>query len=1129
MQAAAEEGALDDGSAVGDGEAAEEDALELMEPGAASAQLQERFCGPGGDIPGPDWFARPRRLSPTIGPPPADVDPVALAGPSRATTGLDDPWFFTPEEFDAYSARWARIHAGLEKALGGATKNSVPLSCALCFEEPRSVRADVAPIAPSGEQSAPVAPATAAPVSTKRPSLFNHARKQDGGVKEEPSGSASAAVHAAPPAAATEPPAVVAATAAAAPARPPAVAVLSPARAPARAQSLHPPAPPSPGGQPPRAQSQPQPHPSATAAPGPAGLQKAPSAGAAPGQAQAQAQAKAAPPPARYSSLSVAEHSEYMSLLRRAAADEPARAAAAAAAAQGLPAPGPTLSPAEEGRLRELRARVDAEAAEFHRWCHARAVADPRPYAFLHSSILQQLQAVLELKRARMRAFGHRFVRVADWRLDLAGIEPAPGDPRLKHSATLLRLGRVLEYAPPQPNARLEPSTLAFDLGPAAPSLPLLRRRPGHWLKKSMPPVSEDERAAALAAERGAHVVTSSGALAALVDNFGPSFASEWTLPVVVTGEYGSAPPLLPPFTQAVAFFSRARRSHVAALPPARPSPWVLRPARTLEERRVFVDKPLLRSRLTFREKNATIYKALLQSEGLKTEGQSSLPFSAAPAPAPAPAPAASFSSPFGVETGEAEATATAASAASAAGSLADDNLTYTLWSFGPDLSLLVRCRWHAILPEPGSQPGYRCVGVVPKLEYRPEEGWEQVTASETARWWVRTYLRPDAHLIVGRVALPESRIARLEKLTTADILYPGCPFRPERHLKVALEVFRRLRLLPAGRYLLSHRRGDPEVGLFRCADGEASSVPPALGSGSNPAGAVPGPGPEAVDLHELSITAGATDTEAVAYVPLIWSGPPDRAPFTFPPSPEELRPPPAPPEATGSGARGGGAKRGAKRARGPGAPRGGRGGAPGLAAARRGPREARPRGGGDARARRAARPGPGPRAGRRPGRGRGWAPEDGEGGYAYEPPDERDVAEAALAAAEAPEAAPQRVKKRSYGAAPGASRSRAYGARPAWDLDGSGAAGGDDFLSELAALRKRSAELAARDAAEEAEGEQRSAPPPGTGAGGREQPGGGGEPSHGHGHGHGYGYGEEEEEDEDEGPEELAIAEDDR
>ena len=110
---------------------------------------------------------------------------------------------------------------------------------------------------------------------------------------------------------------------------------------------------------------------------------------------------------------------------------------------------------------------------------------------------------------------------------------------------------------------------------------------------------------------------------------------------------------------------------------------------------------------------------------------------------------------------------------------------------------------------------GYRFIGIKTKLEYQSNKGLEEVTIGETARMWIYTYIRPDAHLLLGRINIFESSILDIEYKDMVGILPPGCLFKPEKSSKILYVVLDKLQGLGAGSYLLSHKAGDHNVVIY--------------------------------------------------------------------------------------------------------------------------------------------------------------------------------------------------------------------------------------------------------------------------------------------------------------------------
>ncbi|KAJ3092878.1 hypothetical protein HK102_001292 [Quaeritorhiza haematococci] len=102
------------------------------------------------------------------------------------------------------------------------------------------------------------------------------------------------------------------------------------------------------------------------------------------------------------------------------------------------------------------------------------------------------------------------------------------------------------------------------------------------------------------------------------------------------------------------------------------------------------------------------------------------------------------------------------------------DNIWYNLWSFG-ELNVLIRCKVHGHMFERSpvtGQPQLRYVGFQTRLQQRTDV--DEFTVEERARWWMYTFIRPDAHLIVGTVNPVKNEISRIDYLKMADIIHNG-------------------------------------------------------------------------------------------------------------------------------------------------------------------------------------------------------------------------------------------------------------------------------------------------------------------------------------------------------------------
>lgn len=52
------------------------------------------------------------------------------------------------------------------------------------------------------------------------------------------------------------------------------------------------------------------------------------------------------------------------------------------------------------------------------------------------------------------------------------------------------------------------------------------------------------------------------------------------------------------------------------------------------------------------------------------------------------------------------------------------------------------------------------------------------MTLSDTSQWWIYTYIRPDAHLMLGHIDVANNTILQIEQKDMPAILPPGCLFK---------------------------------------------------------------------------------------------------------------------------------------------------------------------------------------------------------------------------------------------------------------------------------------------------------------------------------------------------------------
>lgn len=261
---------------------------------------------------------------------------------------------------------------------------------------------------------------------------------------------------------------------------------------------------------------------------------------------------------------------------------------------------GPPLDEASLSKYLEMRHRVFLEQQEYDNAQRQKA-RENNVFLKYNPAIKAQVEQFLAQKRTRVKQYP-RFYQPHDT-VDLNKVELANDDPLLKHHSPLFQIGRVLRFDPP-PDYESE----------IAPDLPVFQPQTApkkRWHKQTMPAVSEDPYVRCLARETdpGIEVVLSSGSVSALFNMYSES----WEIPVSV-----------------------------------------IQDDTTGGKKVVIIDKPLLKKKLTLREKNEIYYKTAYEHLGLCLAPETSislpLPVRAPPAakdqpqqpqpPKPPPAPA---------------------------------------------------------------------------------------------------------------------------------------------------------------------------------------------------------------------------------------------------------------------------------------------------------------------------------------------------------------------------------------------------------------------------------------------------------------------------------------------------------
>ncbi|MGH0152134.1 UNVERIFIED_CONTAM: hypothetical protein FKN15_021873 [Acipenser sinensis] len=137
-----------------------------------------------------------------------------------------------------------------------------------------------------------------------------------------------------------------------------------------------------------------------------------------------------------------------------------------------------------------------------------------------------------------------------------------------------------------------------------------------------------------------------------------------------------------------------------------------------------------------------------------------------------------------------------------------EGNLVYKLFSLA-DVLLMVRSRVHKALNRyrRNSARKFIPVCVLPKVEYQVCYGVEALTKSEICHMWTQRLLHSNTVFFVGHIDAFTSKLFMLEEFTPDRIADKFVDFN-----------------LQEGKYLLSHKAGDPLVTIFKDCDGKTAT-----------------------------------------------------------------------------------------------------------------------------------------------------------------------------------------------------------------------------------------------------------------------------------------------------------------
>ncbi|CAF0755463.1 unnamed protein product, partial [Didymodactylos carnosus] len=140
-------------------------------------------------------------------------------------------------------------------------------------------------------------------------------------------------------------------------------------------------------------------------------------------------------------------------------------------------------------------------------------------------------------------------------------------------------------------------------------------------------------------------------------------------------------------------------------------------------------------------------------------------------------------------------------------------NYEYSLWQMG-NLTLLIRTTYHGYLKNDQEQ---QCQTCIPKLEYQPQFGYEQITDQEYRKLWTESYLRNGCHILLGRINVFTEQLLKIEKFSYLDIEkhLKECDIDMLKPLKMIYSLLYGLYSLEPNSYILSCPWNESQIYLY--------------------------------------------------------------------------------------------------------------------------------------------------------------------------------------------------------------------------------------------------------------------------------------------------------------------------
>ncbi|XP_068169184.1 little elongation complex subunit 2 isoform X2 [Antennarius striatus] len=117
----------------------------------------------------------------------------------------------------------------------------------------------------------------------------------------------------------------------------------------------------------------------------------------------------------------------------------------------------------------------------------------------------------------------------------------------------------------------------------------------------------------------------------------------------------------------------------------------------------------------------------------------------------------------------------------------------------------------------------YVPVHVLPKMEYQLCYGVECLTSSEACKLWTETQLHSSTASYIAHINAFTSKVALVRKLPDNWKQNTSCGFKPSKSLNILHHLLKKLTGLEEGRYLITHKAGDPFVTLLKATNGKVT------------------------------------------------------------------------------------------------------------------------------------------------------------------------------------------------------------------------------------------------------------------------------------------------------------------